>query len=751
MFYTGKQPFVYILKILLLVYFYSPREAHTPTSFPSQFMNIMKKHEGPVQLKLTEDHFNWRDEDGNSIFHYAAWTGNIYLARALFESARGRNLIETANNKGATPVAMAIIACQDKMVEEFFMNKKAQKSVDLKATLKDSQETIAHLLLQYAPFVNPKFLLKRKDLTRELLNSVDKDGNTPLLHVASRNNVHTVNHILTSKTVKDGKMLDLSLKNRFGKTILHYLVENRDEENFRLLLDREELTEEVANIPDNEGQTPMIYCITKGSPYMARDIFLHSTAKTKFRLDLSADSSGRSALHLVAKQGNAPLWNLAIERPDCDFTARDNDGNTPLMSAVVLNRVRILEAWLRNKEKAKSVDLTLVNKEGKTLVMLFIEHLTSQYLKVLLSTVDAKHVINHEDKNGDSALLLASKLGKWDMVRELLINNGLKIGQTEEDMEGTVDVHARNRDGLTALTLQMQAHIKLERSEQTYTMKKQRVLAAEAKKEREQVWELIKLMLKREQEQHGTSAKEGKDGGSECIKVQFSAGKSIRPQAIDEVVQEFVKLYNFVKRKKPPSIVPAKAAVQEPGAQPTVVPPKPEPQPIPQVPEQPKPVSPPKETVPKQTESPPKEQKQENDTENSDSVVENSEQAKQSTDISKSQEARNKAKELYLATQALNKQESPPKEEETVPTQIKEDSPRVKGSPEKPTRKDDSHAQINGKAQSNGKQTDNEIDDEESPPTAPARRIKKRMIDVATQTKPWLQACTCCCTCDKSS
>lgn len=713
-------------------------------------MTIMKKHEGPVQLKLGEDHFNWRDEDGNSIFHYAAWTGNIYLARCLFETARGRNLIETPNNKGATPLAMAIIANQDKMVEEFFMNKKAQKSIDLKATLKDSQETIAHLLLQYAPYVNPKFLLKRKDLTKDLLNAVDKDGNTPLLHVASRNNVYTVNHILTSKAIKDGKMLNLGLRNRHGKTILHYLVENKDEENFRLLLDREELTEEVANIPDNEGQTPMIYCITKGSPYMARDIFLHSTAKNKFRLDLSADSGGRSALHLVAKQGNAPLWNLAIERPDCDFNARDNDGNTPLMSAVVLNRVRILEAWLLNKEKAKTLDLTLVNKEGKTLVMLFIEHLTSQYLKVMLNTIDAKHVINHEDKNGDSALLLASKLGKWDMAREILINNGLKNGQTEEDMEGTVDVHARNRDGLTALTLQMQAHVKLERAEQTHTMKKQRVLATEAKKERELLWEVIKLMLRREQEQHGTSMKEGKDGGSECIKVQFSAGKLIRPQAIDEVIQEFVKLYNLVKRKKPPSVLPAKPVVQEPGVpvpSPQFVP-KPDIQ-APQPTEQ-KVTEPVQESIslPSQkTQSPPKETmvpipKEDNDSEPS---VENSIKS----DISKSQEARNKAKELYMATQALKNQE----EQEEAPTVSK--SPPLKtspqGSPEK-SKKEESNAQINGKAQSNGKQSDNiEIDDEESPPTAPARRIKKRMIDAATQTKPWLQACTCCCTCNKSS
>ena len=170
------------------------------------------------------------------------------------------------------------------MVEDFFMNKSAKKLIDFTTTLIDTKESITHLLLQYAPFVHPKFVLKRKDLTKEIINALNANGETPLLHVASRNNMHTVRHILAAKSIKEGQMLDLGARNKVsGKTVLHYLVENKDEENFRTILDREELTSEVANIPDNEGKTPMIYCLTKGSPYMARDILVHPTAKDKFR------------------------------------------------------------------------------------------------------------------------------------------------------------------------------------------------------------------------------------------------------------------------------------------------------------------------------------------------------------------------------------------------------------------------------------------------------------------------------------
>ena len=150
-------------------------------------------------------------------------------------------------------------------------------------------------------------------------------------------------------------MLDLSIKNCHGKTVLHYLAEHKDEENFRCLLDREELTSHVANIPDAEGKTAMIYCLSKGSPYMARDILLHPTARDKFRLDSCHSADGRSPLHFVAEQGLGSLWNLACQRPDCDLNARDADGNTPLMRAVICGRVKILEAWLRDKENVRGI------------------------------------------------------------------------------------------------------------------------------------------------------------------------------------------------------------------------------------------------------------------------------------------------------------------------------------------------------------------------------------------------------------
>ena len=61
-------------------------------------------------------------------------------------------------------------------------------------------------------------------------------GETPLLYLARRNSSPTIRKILESKNVKENQMLDLSVKSKEGKTVLHYLVENRDEQVKLVLL-----------------------------------------------------------------------------------------------------------------------------------------------------------------------------------------------------------------------------------------------------------------------------------------------------------------------------------------------------------------------------------------------------------------------------------------------------------------------------------------------------------------------------------
>ena len=63
----------------------------------------------PPYQELREKHMGWVDEDGNSLLHLAAWHGDLNLTRSFFENIRGRKMVNAANKRNATPLALAII------------------------------------------------------------------------------------------------------------------------------------------------------------------------------------------------------------------------------------------------------------------------------------------------------------------------------------------------------------------------------------------------------------------------------------------------------------------------------------------------------------------------------------------------------------------------------------------------------------------------------------------------------------------
>ena len=69
-----------------------------------------------------------------------------------------------------------------------------------------------------------------------MMNACDLEGNSPLLRCAMQDSRDTVRKLLASKAAIERHLLDLSIQNNYGRTVLHYLVINRDKHNVRLFL-----------------------------------------------------------------------------------------------------------------------------------------------------------------------------------------------------------------------------------------------------------------------------------------------------------------------------------------------------------------------------------------------------------------------------------------------------------------------------------------------------------------------------------
>jgi len=78
--------------------------------------------------------------------------------------------------------------------------------------------------------------------------------------------------------------------------------------------------------------------------------------------------------------------------------------------------------------------------------------LNSNSLKDLLIHRES---VNQIDKSCHNALTSSISHCKWAFVKELLVNLGLKNGDPlqEDTLEGTIDVHAVNDEGHSALTM----------------------------------------------------------------------------------------------------------------------------------------------------------------------------------------------------------------------------------------------------------------------------------------------------------
>ena len=106
------------------------------SKYPKQYEEIfgfLKDHKGELPvIKFKEDQIAWKDEEGNSLLHLAAWRGEIPASRCIFNSIKARKLTSVQNKKGATPLALAIISGQvtiDNLMRKAVLNLKPLISI----------------------------------------------------------------------------------------------------------------------------------------------------------------------------------------------------------------------------------------------------------------------------------------------------------------------------------------------------------------------------------------------------------------------------------------------------------------------------------------------------------------------------------------------------------------------------------------------------------------------------------------------
>ena len=379
-----------------------------------------------------------------------------------------------------------------------------------------------------------------------IMNALDYHGNTPLLKCALQDSRDTVRRLLSSKAAIERHMLDLSVQNMYGRNALHYLVLNKDKHNVKLFLNIIEDSKDALNAVDCYNMSPLMYCLSKDYMDVAETIINHPKAQGKLKPE-NADAQGKTILHLTAEKGNFAFWSLLSGLKSCNLCTRDDDGNTPLMAAAMAKQNGMIKSWLQ-KQSNKPTSLMVMaaqNSQGYNLFMLVIMHLQTEVIKYFISTVDLDSCIDQMDKEGNNALLLAATMEQWEVLKCILSNNKL------ENL--AIDIHPKNKDGYTTLVLVLASSVKIARQIQSYKMKNDKINQKKMEEEAELLWTIVKLLLEKERDVHGTSVTTGKEAGIDSLKKQMEWHRQLKPPLTDDVINEFSKLYmvNFKAKKKP--------------------------------------------------------------------------------------------------------------------------------------------------------------------------------------------------------
>lgn len=270
------------------------------------------------------------------------------------------------------------------------------------------------------------------------INEASSYGITPLISAAAAGQDEAVAYLIQ-------KGADVTVKDDLGKTALLYAI---GYDKPKLINNLISLNNAAVNLPDNAGNTPLIYATQKGL-FNNVKLLVSNGANVDYRnpaTGLSALAAaaaeghsniirylvkiGKADVNLTDLSGRTPVF-YAVEHNKTDalrtllslganVNAKDNTGTTPLMRATSKNQQDCIEILLREK---KTVNPNEKDSQGRSALTyaVYSEDLTPAQ-QLLAANAD----LNVADNNGNTPLMNAIK-AKNDRAALLFIQNGADL------------------------------------------------------------------------------------------------------------------------------------------------------------------------------------------------------------------------------------------------------------------------------------------------------------------------------------
>ncbi|MDR1236023.1 MAG: ankyrin repeat domain-containing protein [Holosporaceae bacterium] len=417
-----------------------------------------------------DQHNDYKDEDGNTLLHLAAEKGDVRMMNLLLKNGADIG----ASNKMRSTALHCAVKKKKKDAVEFLLGELGKPENVAKKRLINAVDTDEGTPLHYAVDIRNKEIIgllleKGADITvcskkrlfmvrgstalhcaieeydsgifeflleklknagkKELVNVIDREGNTPLYRVIGFNNEEAVKLLL-------GNGADVTIRNESGETALHRVAQTGNKGIMELLL-TDAAGKGLVNAFDKSGHAPLHFAASTGDKKMI-ELLLKNGA------DITVCSKAGTVLHPVAYRSGDIFEFLFKKLGDEDgkklVKSIDGRGDTLLHCVRSCNKKNRVDLLLKN-----GADVTVRNKFGWTPLYCAVRARDKEMMELLLKGAAGKKLVGVADRDGVTPLHLAVSTEDKEMV-ELLLRNA------EKGLINTV-VNAADRDGVTPLHL----------------------------------------------------------------------------------------------------------------------------------------------------------------------------------------------------------------------------------------------------------------------------------------------------------
>eukprot|EP00903_Cladosiphon_okamuranus_P018105 g16662.t1 len=397
----------------------------------------------------------WRGCHGRTLLDAAAVGGNADVVSALVRAGAGKDVNVVSDASGRSALYTATYFGHQAAARQLILagaDVNFQDPVDkfgvLHTAVRRGYERLVNDLLRSGVDVNERHvvdgyaplhfaagfgfggIVSALMLADADKNARDNDGDTPLIVAVVTGRLAVVEILVAAGA-------DLEMRNTAdGWTAVHYAVAYGREEILSKLLS----IGADKNARDNEGNTPLLMAATKD-----RGVAVETLVAAGADLHLGFFSNGWTPLHSTAAWGNEKMVAKLLSL-GADKNARDDEGNTPLMTAVeagggvaeARGQLAVVKTLL-----AAGADFSMHNtNEGCTALHFAAYFGHGDIVAILLSSGADKHAL---DSDGTTPLMWAAGSNRLDAV-EKLVAAGADLDM-QSGSDGSTALHQAATEG----------------------------------------------------------------------------------------------------------------------------------------------------------------------------------------------------------------------------------------------------------------------------------------------------------------